>query len=161
MFYTDKMMNTIEKLKMSSFRERIIEEQIGEIREVFEDHFDRTWFSILIDDLPIDAKTIREIRELVSLTRVYPEDIALIYNGVEELESFIVHVRRYLVPFIKDRLMVSGFFPRDMLKDKTQYILRRLVAYTFPFNLDRLSLLTARLKATLLNYYPYLNDSSN
>ena len=42
MFYTDKMMNTIEKLKMSSFRERIIEEQIGEIREVFEDHFDRT-----------------------------------------------------------------------------------------------------------------------
>jgi len=161
MFYPDKITDTIEKLKTSSFRERMIEEQISEIREVFEDHFDRTWFSILIDDLPIDAKTVREIRELLSLSRVFPEDVPLIYSGVEELESFIVHVRRYLVPFIKDRLMVSGFFPKNMLKDRTQYILRRLVAYTFPFNLNSLSLLTSTLKATLLKFYPYLDDSAN
>ena len=161
MFYTERITDTIEKLRISSFRERMIEEQISEIREVFEDHFDRTWFSILIDDLPIDVKTVREIRELVSLRRIYPEDIPLIYSGVEELESFTVHVRRYLVPFIKDRLMVSGFFPKDMLRDKTQYILRRLVAYTFPFNLNRLSLLTSRLKVTLINFYPYLDDSAN
>lgn len=159
MFYEHvNSFKTMERLRHFSFIEKEIAAQIKEIREVFEDHFDRTWFSILIDDLPIDSKTIREIRGLVSLNRIYPEDIPLIYSGVKELESFTVHVRRYLVPFIKDRLLVSGFYPKDLLKDKNQYILRRLVAYTFPFNLDRLSFLTSGLKATILSFYPYLKD---
>ncbi len=159
MFYEHvNSFKTMERLKRFSFREKEIAARIKEIREVFEDHFDRTWFSILIDDLPIDSKTIREIRGLVSLNRIYPEDIPLVYSGVKELESFTVHVRRYLVPFIKDRLLVSGFYPKGLLKDKNQYILRRLVAYTFPFNLDRLSFLTSELKATILSFYPYLKD---
>jgi hypothetical protein len=34
--------------------------------------------------------------------------------------------------------------------------LRKFVAFTFPYNLERLRRLTQKLKATLLLYYPYL-----
>ena len=142
--------------KITSFSEREILSVIKELREVFENHFDRTWFSILIDGLPIDTRTLREIRELVSLETIYPEDISLIYSGELELEKFIQHVRRFLLPFIKDRLGVSGLFPGRMIRDKTQYILRRLVAYTFPYNLEKLAFLTGKLKSYLETFYPAL-----
>ncbi len=141
-----------------SFVEREILSTIRELREVFENHFDRTWFSVLIDGLPIESRTLREIRELVSLETIYPEDIYLIYQGVLELETFIAHVRKFLLPFIKDKLGVSGLFPHKMVRDKSQYILRRLVAYTFPYNLEKLAILTSQLKGLLLSFYPELKN---
>ena len=42
---------------------------IAELRNVFESHFDRTWFSLIIDGMPIDFRTVRDIREMVSNAR--------------------------------------------------------------------------------------------
>ena len=47
---------------------------IRKIRQVFEDHFDRTWFSIIIDGLPFDFRTIRIIRELATLQSIHVGD---------------------------------------------------------------------------------------
>jgi hypothetical protein len=124
-------------------------ELIKEIREVFQNHFDRTWFAIIIDDLPIDFQTIRLIRELVSLHTLHAGDERLINQGVEELESFIIHVRRYLLPYLKERLGVSWLTPARMVPDRSQYLIRRLVAYAFPHNLERLNVLTSRLRDCL------------
>src|SRR5258706_12501772 len=52
---------------------------IGELKNVFENHFDRTWFSLIIDGMPIDFRTVRDIRELVSLTSLYPGEERQIY----------------------------------------------------------------------------------
>ena len=147
---------TYKTNRITTFSEREILSVIKELREVFENHFDRTWFSILIDGLPIEPRTLRDIRELVSRETIYPEDISLIYSGVLELENFIKHVRKFLLPYIKDRLGVSGLFPERMVRDRTQYILRRLVAYTFPYNLEKLAFLTAKLKGYLETFYPAL-----
>ena len=122
---------------------------ITEIREVFQNHFDRTWFAIIIDDLPIDFQTIRLIRELVSLHSLHAGDEYLITQGVEELESFIIHIRRYLLPYLKERLGVSWLTPARMVEDRSQYLIRRLVAYAFPYNLERLNNLTGRLRECL------------
>ena len=129
---------------------------IRRIRQVFEDHFDRTWFSIVIDGLPIDFKTIRVIRGLVALESVHAGDEGFIYEAVEELNRFVVLVRKYLLPVLKERLGVSGLVPDRMVRDRTQFILRRLVAYTFPFNLQRLAELNQDLKRRLLDHYPAL-----
>ena len=129
---------------------------IREIQTVFETYFDRTWFSVIIDDMPIDFRTIREIREMVSLKTIYPGDEKDLYEGVAELESFINHANRFLLPVIKERLGVSRLHPARMVRDRNQYILRRFVAYTFPFNLERLHALTLELKACLLFHYPFL-----
>jgi hypothetical protein len=42
------------------------------------------------------------------------------------------------------------------VKDTQQYIIRKFVAFTFPYNLERLRRLTLRLKSSLLLYYPFL-----
>ena len=132
---------------------------IRRIRQVFEDHFDRTWFSIVIDGLPIDFKTIRVIRGLVALESVHTGDELFIYEAVLELNRFVLLVRKYLLPVLKERLGVSGLMPDRVVRDRTQYILRRLVAYTFPFNLQRLAELNQDLKRRLLDHYPSLEST--
>jgi len=132
---------------------------IGNIREVFENHFDRTWFSVIIDGLPIDFRTFREIRELVTMETIHPGDERAIYEGVQELKSFIAHIRKFLLPVLKERLRVSGLFPHQMVKDKTQYILRRFVVYTFPYNLNRLADLAEQLREHLVITYPFIQSA--
>jgi hypothetical protein len=129
---------------------------IRKIRRVFEDHFDRTWFSIIIDGLPIDFRTVRMIRELVALQSIHVGDEWFIYQGAVELGRFVLLIRRFLLPVLKERLGVSRLVPHRIVRDPTQYILRRFVAYTFPYNLDRLEALTAELQKLLLGSYPDL-----
>ncbi len=127
---------------------------IGELREVFENHFDRTWFSLIIDDMPIDFRTVRDIRLLLSLTSLYPGEERLIYQGIVELETFHQTVKRFLLPVLKERLGISWLLPHRRVRDAEQYILRKFVAFTFPYNLERLRRLTQKLKSRLLLYYP-------
>lgn len=136
-----------------------IMELVQKIKHTFEDHFDRTWFSLIIDGLPIDFRTVRLIREVVSLHSLHPGDEWLLYQGAIELGRFVYHVRKFLLPVIKERLRVSGLFPHQIVKDKTQYILRRFVVYTFPHNLERLACLTGELKDRLLVSYPFLEPA--
>ena len=71
---------------------------ITELRDVFENNFDRTWFSLILDGIPIDLRTVRNIRELVSLTSLYPGEEWQILRGIQELEAFYVTVKRFLLP---------------------------------------------------------------
>jgi hypothetical protein len=130
---------------------------ISELRTIFENHFDRTWFSLIIDGMPIDLRTVRDIREMVSLTALYPGEEWLIWQGILELETFHRTVKRFLLPVIKERLGVSWLLPHRRVRDAQQYILRKFVAFTFPYNLERLRRLTGKLKARLLLYYPFLS----
>ena len=130
---------------------------IGELRDVFENNFDRTWFGLILDGIPIDLRTVRNIRELVSLTTVYPGDEWQVMRGVQELEAFHAAVKRFLVPVLKERLGISWLLPQKRVKDPHQYILRKFVAFTFPYNLERLRRLTMKLKARLLLHYPTLS----
>jgi hypothetical protein len=129
---------------------------VEELRDVFENHFDRTWFSLIIDGMPIDIRTVREIRELVSLTSIYPGEEWQLFQGVLELEMFHQTVKRFLLPVLKERLGISWLYPRMRVRDAQQYILRKFVAFTFPYNLERLRRLTLKLKSRLLFHYPFL-----
>ncbi|HEY9595616.1 MAG TPA: hypothetical protein VHE79_14150 [Spirochaetia bacterium] len=130
---------------------------IAELKDVFENHFDRTWFSLLLDELPVDLRTMRDIRELVTITVLYPGEERLVWQGVLELETFTLAVKHFLLPVLKERLGVSWLLPQKRVRDTQQYILRKFVAFTFPYNLERLRRLTAKLKACLLLYYPWLS----
>ena len=130
---------------------------IAELRDVFENNFDRTWFSLILDGIPIDLRTVRNIRDLVSLTSIYPGEEWQIMRGIEELEAFYATVKRFLLPVLKERLGISWLLPRTKIRDTQQYILRKFVAFTFPYNLERLGRLTLKLKAKLLTYFPSLS----
>jgi hypothetical protein len=146
----------LQSLGQESARDTEILRLIGRLRDVFENNFDRTWFSLIIDGMPIDFRTVRDIRELVSLTSLYPGEEWEIFQGVRELETFHRTVKSFLLPVLKERLGISWLLPQKRVRDAQQYILRKFVAFTFPYNLERLGRLTQELKACLLLYYPFL-----
>ena len=148
---------TLDSIDYELARDTEILRIIGKLRDVFENNFDRTWFSLIIDGMPIDLRTVRDIRELVSLSSLYPGEEWQIFQGVRELETFHRTVKRFLLPVLKERLGISWLFPQKRVRDAQQYILRKFVAFTFPYNLERLRRLTTELKSCLLSYYPFLN----
>lgn len=147
----------LETLSRQYEGEQEILHMITEVKEVFENHFDRTWFSLLLDDMPIESRTLREIRHLVSLRTMYPGDEWEIWQRVRDLEEFISHVKRFLLPALKEKLGISTLQPGLRVRDDTQLIIRKFIAFTFPYNLERLSVLTTKLKAGLLLHYPFLS----
>ena len=104
----------------------------------------------------MDFRTIRVIRELATLQSIHVGDEWFIYQAVVELSRFILLIRKFLLPVLKERLGVSGLVPHKIVRDRSQYILRRFVAYTFPYNLERLEALTVELRGQLLCTYPSL-----
>lgn len=146
----------LQSIDQQSQRDTEILRVISQLKEVFENHFDRTWFSLIIDGMPIDFRTVRDIRELVSLTSLYPGEERQLFQGVQELETFHKTVKRFLLPVLRERLGISWLFPQKRVRDAQQYILRKFVAFTFPYNLERLRRLTQKLKSCLLLYYPFL-----
>jgi len=147
----------LETIERELERDAEILKLIGELRSVFENYFDRTWFSVIIDGMPIDLRTVRDIREMVSLTSLYPGEERQIWQAIQELETFHRTVKRFLLPVLKEKLGISWLIPQRRVHDTQQYILRKFVAFTFPYNLDHLRRLTLRLKACLLLYYPFLS----
>jgi hypothetical protein len=147
-----------EELERQNRRDEHLLHLIGQVRDVFENHFDRTWFSVIIDGMPIDFRTVREIRQMVGLKTIYPGEEWEIFQGVLELETFVLTVRRQLLPVLRERLGISWLFPTRRVRDRNQAMLRRLVAITFPYNLERLRLAAQHLKEGLLSYYPHLGE---
>jgi hypothetical protein len=154
----DRQALVAEELERQNRRDEHLLRLIGQVRDVFENHFDRTWFSVVIDGMPIDFRTVREIRQMVSLKTIYPGEEWEIFQGVLELETFVLTVRRQLLPVLRERLGISWLFPGRRVRDRNQALLRRLVAITFPYNLERLRLAAERLKEGLLSYYPGLSE---
>jgi hypothetical protein len=136
------MMLTYSDVESKSDLASIIEQ----VKDVFDNHFDRTWFGILLDDLPIDFRTLRDIRNMLAVHSPRPEDEKTIELGIRQLEQLIVHIRQFLLPVIKEKLGLSPFTGIKMQWDETQYLIRKFVLYTFPHNLERLEALTAELR---------------
>lgn len=128
---------------------------IRRIREVFEQNFDRAWFAVLMDDVPMGIRTLREIRSLVLFDSIYPGDEDDIHTGLLELEEFVMTMRKYLLPLLREKLGISRLCPRALVRDRNQYLLRRLLAYTFPYNVERLASLTRDLRLCLSTHYPH------
>ncbi len=116
------------------------------LRIHFDEHFDRGWLAMTIDDLPIDSSLVRRIREVLSLTVRYEDDLPEVRYGVEQLRTLLTELRRHLAPVLRDRLGVSGFaLPSGRSRDATSRVQRQLLCVAFPHNLSRLEELTDRL----------------
>ncbi len=118
---------------------------VHQIRDTFEQHFDRSWLAVVIDDLPIDRRTIREIRGFLALFDLTPESEQRIESGIEELRRYIWTLKRHLLPNVKELLGVSPLSSARLTMDKSLYVLRRLTAHALPYNLARLERLVDAL----------------
>ena len=152
---------TLSPVAMSGSSNRtVIRDLILSIKDIFQANFDKAWFGVLMDDVPMGTHTIRQIRSLVGFDTVIAGDERDIYLGVLELEEFIRNIRQYLLPLIREKLGISKLCPSSLVQDRNQYLLRKLIAYTFPYNLERLTSLTEQLRDVLLSAYPYLGNQA-
>lgn len=124
---------------------REINQTLGAIRVHFSEYFDRGWLAMLIDELPIDFTTVRDVRGMLSRHSVYQEDLHELVYGVSQLRVFCRELRRQLVPVMRDRLGISGLSQARRAMNATERVHRELICYAFPYNLARLETLTEQL----------------
>jgi len=117
------------------------------INELFAGYFDKNWFLLLLEDLPIRSSTLSEIRELLVCESIKSFDAKKVQEGIPVLEGFANDLRHYLLPSLREKLGISGLLPEMKITDKAQLLLRKFIAYAFPSNLNTLTLLIEQLKA--------------
>jgi len=131
----------------------VVRSCLKEIADLYVSHFDQNWLLLLLERFPIDAVAMNEIRELMHHEVAFLEPAKLAAR-LALLEGYIQHLRRYLLPGLREKLGISGLLPGSRrVWQKEQLLLLRLVAYTFPFNLERLSRLALQLKQALHGFY--------
>ena len=116
------------------------------LKNLFETHFDQNWFILLLEDLPIDSNTMTELRELMRQESSLVFDPSEVCERLPILEKFIIGLNRYLLPYLREKLGISGFIQNRRYRDKGQILLRKFVAYTFPVNLAEFAFFATRLK---------------
>ena len=122
---------------------------LREIADLFRSHFDQNWLLLLLDRFPVDGVAMNEIRELMNHDAFFLEPDRLAAR-LALLDGYIQHLRRYLLPGLREKLGISGLLPiSHRVYGREQQLLRRLVAYTFPFNLERLAGLASQLRQVL------------
>ncbi len=119
------------------------------IAELFHSQFEQNWLLLLLERYPMDAVAMNEVRGLMRRDTAFLEP-ARLAQGLAVLDGYTQHLRRCLLPGLREKLGISGLLPRARsVWGREQLLLRRLVAYTFPFNLERLELLAAQLRQAL------------
>ncbi len=122
---------------------------LRQIAELFHSQFEQNWLVLLLERFPMDAVAMNEIRGLMRRDTAFVEP-ARLSEGLAVLEGYTQHLRRCLLPGLREKLGISGLLPdARRVWGREQQLLRGLVAYTFPFNLERLERLASRLREAL------------
>jgi len=112
--------------------------RISELKHTFERNFENPWFFALLEGLPMDPLLIKDIRDFFRLDEAWAVTEARSREGIRNLELFILTLRHYLVPSIKERLRISPLRPDMMIKDPDQRAIRALIAYSVPLKIEML-----------------------
>ena len=134
-------------MSRQNWKEMSLLEIIEEIRHLFENYFENRYMAVIIQELPIDFRTLKEIRNLVSIVTIDQDSIMIIQSGINELELFIQNLRNYLLPFIEDRFRISFLHVSPKERRSDSFIIRKFSAFTCPYNICHLENLTGELRS--------------
>ncbi|MBN1685878.1 MAG: hypothetical protein JW852_04440 [Spirochaetales bacterium] len=118
--------------------------RMADLKNTYEKNFENPWFFILIEGLPVDPLLLKDIRDFFRIDESWAITEARTREGIRNLELFIITLRHYLLPSIKERLRISPLRPDMMIRDRDQRAIRALVAYSVPLKIE---ILDAQLKA--------------
>ena len=118
--------------------------RIRELKYTFEKNFENPWFFALLDGLPMDPLLIKDIRDFFRIEETWAVTETRTREGIRNLELFLITLRHYLLPSIKERLRISPLRPDVMIRDRDQRAIRALIAYSMPLKVE---ILEEQLKA--------------
>ena len=123
--------------------------RVAGIRSSFNNNFENPWFFMLLEGIPIDPILLKDIRDFIRIDEVWAVDEERAAEGIRYLEIFLLTLRRYLLPCIKERLRISNLKPESLVRDPDQLAIRKLVAYSVPLKVDILEDLVKSFKREL------------
>ena len=121
---------------------------ISELRDLYLGHFDNYWFVSLLERNAFDSSRLRYIHNMLEIQSVYSTEESVFADGIEAVEELILTSKRYLLPELRDKLKISGFYS-DNGESKNDKVMRTMFSYTFPHNLQRLEELISELKTII------------
>ena len=122
---------------------------LEELEEAFNISFNHTWFRVLAEESPVDKGLLREVEDFFVLKSPFSCDELQISEIVLAIEQIVSIVKRYLLPCLRDRLRISGFFADDTSIDRNTRIKYKFIAYAFPHNIRRLEEISLQLRSAL------------
>ncbi len=120
---------------------------LRDIKEQYYNHFDQTWFHMLLENCPVSSQLTRDIRIFLDSGHTDLTLKSTVIYGISNLETFIRAVETYLLPHIKELLGVSGLAPSRKYEHRDEFVHRRLLAEVLPYNLTMLKVMVNDLKA--------------
>ena len=121
---------------------------IDELRELFYGHFDNYWFISLLEQNAFDTGRLRAIHSLLEIQSVYNTERIIFIDGMDAFQEIILTSKRYLLPALRDKLKISGFY-KNNTGTRDDRVMKSMFSYTFPHNLKRLEELLDELKRVI------------
>jgi hypothetical protein len=97
---------------------------------------------------------IKDIRDFFKIDESWAITESRAREGIHNLELFILTMKSYLLPFIKEKLRISPLRPDMMIADKDQRAIRSLIAYSMPLKITLLEEQVKSLKRFLEDSQP-------
>ena len=116
-----------------------VSDEISHIRDVYQEHFDRSWFTAAFREFPMETRQLQDIRHALSLTSPTIWDLPVLHRGVTALKDFTQIIRHSVLPRAKEMFGHSAYLRPGFKDTADSRLQRRLVIYTLPLNLDRLT----------------------
>ena len=114
------------------------------LKDTFERNFESPWFFALLEGLPIDPLLVKDIRDFFKIDEAWAATETRAQEGIHNLELFVLTLKNYLLPCIKEKLRISPLRPEMMVTDKDQKAIRALIAYAMPL---KIALLDEQIKS--------------
>ena len=127
----------------------VVDESLAEIRTLYRDQFDRSWFTAVLGDVPMDASGFQDIRHALNLTSPTVWDLPVLHRGLSALKLYVKLVRRNVLPRVGSSAGRSPLGAPGFKQGSYEQLHRRLAVYTLPLNLSRLSALVDKLEDQL------------
>jgi hypothetical protein len=121
---------------------------IDELRDLYFGQFDNYFFVSLLELNAFDSSRLRYIHTMLEIQSVYSAESIVFTEGIEAIEEVILTSKRYLLPELRDKLKISGFYNNNT-DSREDRVMRNLFSYTFPYNLQRLEELITELKKSI------------
>ncbi len=127
----------------------VVDEILSEIRELYREQFDRSWFTTTLGDVRMEASELQDIRHALNLTSPTVWDLPVLHRGLSALKQYVRLVRRNILPDAGRYAGVSPLAASGFKQGSYEQLYRRLAVYTLPLNLNRLSALVDKLEEHL------------
>ena len=91
---------------------------IKEIYQLLKFYFNQNWFLHSLEELPGNLSDMHEIHGLLSAQNISIEDTKQLQHIIILLDHFVHVIKIYLLPFLREKLRISGLVPEKQLKNK-------------------------------------------